>query len=293
MILTTIDNQLATLVIRGMKAPDLDFAAQCTAAEGWVSENRTSLEGFYLHDPKGCLIAEAGGQAVGICIATSYGKSGFIGELIVRPEARGRGVGAKLLNHGVMLLQARGSEVVYLDGVVKAVELYERNGFLKLCRSWRFSGQLAGKLSPRVRPMTFDDLGQVFSLDRVSFGADRSFFLRRRFEIYPELSYVLAEAGIVSGYILGRRGEDWMSVGPWVTSADAINPQELLYSFALQAGERQMSIGILETNHQACDLVRALGFSERADSPWRMALGYSGHLGASPGCLAVGSAAKG
>jgi hypothetical protein len=49
----------------------------------------------------------------------------------------------------------------------------------------------------------------------------------------------------------------------------------------------------LESNQKACDLLRALGFEELPDSPWRMALGTSEDLGNSPLCYAVGSAAKG
>ncbi len=281
------------LSIREMNETDLSFAADCTAAEGWVSENRISLEGFYLHDPKGCLIAEEAGRPVGICIATGYGKSGFIGELIVQPKARGRGVGANLLNHGVRMLQDRGIETVYLDGVVNAVELYERNGFRKLCRSWRFSGNLVGVPSSHVRLMAVSDLDQVFKLDKMSFGEDRSFFLRRRLEIFPELSYVLMDGEKVAGFILGRAGEGWVSAGPWVMGEEVENPVELLHSFALQAGNRPISIGILDTNQLAYDLVRSLGFTQRVDSPWRKALGNPSNLGASPGCFAVGSAAKG
>jgi ribosomal protein S18 acetylase RimI-like enzyme len=287
------EDNLPYLSIRVMEEADLTFAAECTAAEGWVSENQTTLEGFFIHEPKGCLIAEAKERPVGICFASFYGKSGFIGELIVRPEARGKGVGAALLNQGLKVLKDRGVETVYLDGVVKAVELYERNGFRKVCRSSRFSGHMAGKPSTPVRQMVISDLEQVFRLDGSSFGADRSFFLRRRLELFPELSYVMMDHERVTGFILGRCGEGWVSAGPWVISEDAENPVELLDSFALQAGDRPISIGILETNHQACHLIRSLGFVERVESPWRMAHGRSADLGASPSCFAVGSAAKG
>ncbi len=286
-------DRLSSTQIREMRKEELAFAAECTAAEGWVSENRATLEGFFLKDPKGCLVAEEKGQPVGICFATLYGKSGFIGELIVRPEARGRGVGAKLLNHGVRVLKDRGAETIYLDGVVKAVELYERNGFHKVCRSWRFSGQLTGKPGSHVRRMAISDLEQVYALDRLSFGAERSFFLKRRLELFPELSHVMMDGGRVSGYILGRSGESWVSAGPWVVKEDTENPAELLSALALEAGDRPINIGILETNHQACDLVRRLGLKARLDSPWRMAMGSSSDLGASPKCYAVGSAAKG
>jgi len=286
-------DERSKLLIREMVAADLPFAASCTAGEGWASENFATVEGFYLKDPPGCLLAEANGQPVAICFATWYGKSGFIGELIVRPEARGKGVGAALLNHAVRWLQTRGAETVYLDGVLKAVNLYERNGFRKVCRSWRFLGHIVGSLSPHVRRMAASDLDQVAVLDNSSFGEDRRFFLQRRLEFFPELSYVMVESESIRGYILGRGGEGWLSAGPWVQSEAGENPVVLLHAIALKANGRPISLGILDINHQACELVQSLGFEKRSESPWRMALGPSCDLGASPQCYAVGSAAKG
>ena len=286
-------NSLSRLIIRTMWQEDLTFATECTANEGWLSENFHTLQGFFQFDPHGCLVAEQDGHRAGICIATCYGNSGFIGELIVRPEARGAGVGAALLNHAIGYLKGRGVETVYLDGVVKAIGLYERNGFHKVCRSWRFHGQLAGKFSPRVRCMAASDLEQVSRLDYQSFQADRSFFLRRRFASHPELSYVLLDADHILGYIMGRKGEDWISAGPWVLGEYAENPAELLNAFAFGVRGKSFSLGVLGANRKACELLRSLGFVEREDSPWRMALGTAEDLGTSPQCYAVGSATKG
>ena len=281
------------LSIREMQSTDLLFAAACTSAEGWVSEDLATLEGFFLHDPQGCFVAESEGKPLGMCIATWYGASGFVGELIVHPEARGKGLGAALLNQAVEYLHVRGAKTVYLDGVLKAVDLYERNGFRKVCRSWRFSGTPAGRSTLNVRRMAIDDLDQVVGLDRYAFGEDRSFFLRRRLEQFPELGLVMVEGSKVTDYILGRGGEGWLSAGPWVVRGNATNPEILLEAFALEARGRPISLGMLDANQKACELARSLGLEARADSPWRMALGPAQDLGASPGCYAVGSAAKG
>jgi ribosomal protein S18 acetylase RimI-like enzyme len=279
--------------IRAMQLADLDFAAQCTAAEGWLSENRSSLEGFYQHDPAGCLLAEVDGKPAGICVATPYGKSGFIGELIVRPEARGKGLGAALLNHAVDYLRQKGAGTVYLDGVLPAVPLYERNGFRKICRSYRLAGKLAGQSHADVRTMTPADLPAVVALDRRFFGTDRSFFLARRLELFPRLSKVMFSGEMVTGYILGRRGEGWVSAGPWVVSEQNSTPTHLLDSFAQELELHDFSLGILSSNSAAVDLIKSLGFAERRVGLWRMSLGPAQDLGASPYCLAVGSAAKG
>jgi hypothetical protein len=141
--------------------------------------------------------------------------------------------------------------------------------------------------------MAVHDLDQINALDKGSFGADRSFFLRRRLEFFPELSYVIVHSGRVTGFILGRGGKDWVAAGPWVVEKLVENPVALLNAFALEAGDRPISVGVLDTNQQACELVRSLGFVPRSDSPWRMVLGRPGGLGTSPQCYAVGSAAKG
>jgi len=285
--------KLPRWIIRSMQAAELAFAAECTAAEGWAGETLSAFEGFYQHDSNGCFLAELAGRPAGICIATPYGHSGFIGELIVRPEARGQGIGAALLSHAVEYLHHQGAETIYLDGVVKAVPLYERNGFHKICRSLRFSGTLKGESHSDIRAMRTDDLQTVFALDRQAFGANRSFFLARRLQLFPELCQVMVEDGKLAGFILGRRGEGWAAAGPWVIAQEASAPLRLLESLARQVGEVSISVGVLETSRRAVELIHSLGFAMRQDSPWRMALGSSGDLGASPLCFAVGTAATG
>lgn len=286
-------DRLSDPSIREMRRQDLAFAAHCTESEGWTSEDLTTLEGFFLYGPEGCFQAEINAQPVGTCIATLYGMSGFIGELIVLPEFRGRQLGARLLDHARSFLQARGAESIYLDGVLKAVNLYERNGFHKVTRSWRFTGRIPGKLSPLVRYMAPADLDQVIALDNSSFGADRSFFLKRRASLFPELCQVMLEGDDLLGFIMGRRGAGSISAGPWVISPAAEHPEALLQAFSHAVGDQYFSIGILDANRAAVDLVRSLGFEARPDSPWRMARGLHDELGTSPNCYAVGSAAKG
>jgi ribosomal protein S18 acetylase RimI-like enzyme len=280
-------------IIRSMQMAELAFAAECTAAEGWAGGTLSTFEGFYQHDPNGCFLAELAGRPAGICIATPYGRSGFVGMLIVRPEARGRGIGAALLNHTVEYLHQQGAKTIYLDGVVKAAPLYERNGFRKVCRSLRFSGTRRGESHSDVRAMRTDDLPAVLALDRQAFGADRSFLLARRLQSFPELCQVLVEDGKLTGFILGQHGEGWAVAGPWVIAQEARAPLRLLDSLARQTGKVSIGMGVLETNRRAVELIRSLGFAEREDSPWRMALGPSGDLGASPMCFAVGTAATG
>lgn len=286
------------LIIQPMEPGDLAFAAGCTAAEGWVSETYAQFEGLYAHDPQGCFIARLEGQPAGICIATPYSHSGFIGELIVRPDVRQRGIGAALLNRAVSYLRGHGLSAVYLDGVTAAISLYERNGFRKICRSLRFYGRIPRQMHPQrvhpqVRPMRARDLPDICSLDRQAFGDDRSFFLERRWQLFPDLFKVLVVDGSLRGYITGRRVEEFIFAGPWVVAPEVNDPLPLLEGLACDPGDAFVAMGILESNSQAVELTRSWGMTERNDSPWRMALGPEDDLGRSPQCLAVGTAGKG
>lgn len=281
------------VIVRHMLESDLDFAATCTANEGWTSQTRDEFEGFLAHDPDGCFVAQAGDERVGICVATPYGTAGFIGELIVAPPWRGRGIGHGLMEHAIRYLHGRGVQRVFLDGVPLAVPLYERLGFRKMARSLRFSGTMTGAAHPAVRPMRAADLPVVLKLDREAFGADRSFFLQRRLALYPQLSWVLECGGQVVGFILGRHGADWVAAGPWVVAPDAESPEHLLEGLAQEARGMTISVGVLETNTAATRILTSCGLAERPTWTWRMVLGTAGGVGTSDQLYAIGTPAKG
>lgn len=283
----------SNVTFRQMRFSDIEYAAACTALEGWASETREVFEAFMAHDPAGCLIAEMDGERMGICVATLYGESGFVGELIVQQEMRGRGIGRRLLEHAIAYLHRQGARSVFLDGVGAAVPLYERVGFRKLCRSLRFTGKMRGRTHPQVRPMRPEHLQAVCEIDREAFGADRGFFLKCHLASYPELCRVLDRSGEVAGFIMGRHTDDLVCVGPWVVRCGVQQPQQLLESLAAEADGMVLWVGVLEANAAAAALVRSFGLAERAEPPWRMRLGSSGHLGASEQCFAIGSAAMG
>lgn len=285
---------MTELTIRPMAEDDLDFAAQCTAAEGWLTETREEFEVFLRYDRQGCLVAEQGEKKVGICIATCYGHKGFIGEVIVLPEMRGKSIGSRLMDRALAYLRSRGCRSVSLDAVPNAVSLYEKFGFRKVCRSFRFAGKLGGSPSPRVRATRKEDLKEVFSLDKRAFAADRSSFLQWRFDRYPDLAKVLISKERISGYIFGRRRSSLVWAGPWWLSQGTDEPAELLHGFACEAKEAEIHLGILECNITALELVRSLGFLEKPSVSWRMVLGaWADGVGHSPKLYAIGTAAKG
>ena len=279
--------------IRCMTADDLPRAAAYTAAEGWSSETLATFESFHAHDPQGCFIAEADSRPVGICVATGYRQSGFVGELIIDPGHRNRGEGRHLLEHAISYLERQGLANIHLDGVVRAVPLYERMGFTRICRSQRYAGTLDGEPDPAVRPMTADDLPQVLGLDREAFGDDRGFFLGWFLKSTPELCLVLDEGRGIEGFILGRYGNGSLAAGPRVVRSGALRPERLLLALSAAGNGQTLGLGVLETCEADVAAVEALGLRRHPDPPWRMVLDGEHLLGATSLSWAVGSAAKG
>jgi ribosomal protein S18 acetylase RimI-like enzyme len=282
------------LVIRTMKKNDISFAARCTSGEGWLTETGQDFREFLEHDARGCLIAEWKGRRCGICIATRYGDRGFIGEMIIRPAFRGKGLGSQVFRRAVDYLLKEGCRSISLDAVPRAASLYEAFGFKKICRSLRFSGSLSGAPSSRVRAMRSEDFAAVCSLDRNAFGADRSFFLRKRLGENPELANVRIDDDRITGYIFGRRRDTLIWAGPWWVERISGGGAELLQSFALGAQGAAISLGILEKNAGAVALVRALGFEDKPEASLRMVRGaVEDAPGLSPDLFAIGTPAKG
>jgi ribosomal protein S18 acetylase RimI-like enzyme len=287
------------MIIRSLLSEELAFAPECTALEGWAGETLEVFEGFHGHDPGGCLVAEEGGALLGICVATSYGGYGFIGELIVRREGRGRGIGPKLLESAVHHLRERGAESIGLDGVARAVPFYELSGFRTVCRSLRFSvspgeaPRVSGPDPGRVRPMSMADLPSVRALDREAFGADRSYFLERKLASHPELAWIAEGGGGLAGFILGHPGNGIVAVGPWVVAERWPRPLELFDAIRASANGLRLRVCILETNAPAVQALRSVPSLAEEPPSLRMILGPSDRLGNSPMCWAVGSPAKG
>ncbi len=281
------------MIIRTMQERDLEFTLECVTREGWPSETEHVFRGFLQYDAGGCLIGEEEGRRVGMCVATAYGESGFLGELIVVPDRRGHGLGRRLLEHAIEYLRNRGCRSIYLDGDKPAITLYERIGFTHVCMSLRFRGRVQGRSHASVRPMTPAEMDAVARIDREAFGADRRFFLEYRLRHFPSLCKVILTGKAVSGFCMGQPGHGVVSVGPWLVASDVERPVELLESVAAETGGAVLRIGILESNSRALREVRALPELSETEPSWRMVLGPDTGLGASSELYAIGAPSKG
>lgn len=276
-----------------MEVSDLEFAVRCTATEGWVSETIEDFENFLAFDPNGCFVAEVDKKPAGICIASNYGVSGFIGELVVLRDFRNNKIGTALLEHAINYLKDSGVKSIYLDGVISAVPIYEKIGFKKICKSLRFTGRIEGKPNVKVQSINDLDLMEIYKIDTSLFGAERTYFLERKHKNFPHLCKVLRSDGEIKGYIFGKSSGGLISIGPWVSIDPNLNPLSLLQVIAYEQGKANFRIGVLENNRKAVSLIRSMDKLTEGQFSWRMVLGSENGLGLNAAFYGIGSAAKG
>lgn len=284
------------MTIRQMSSDDLDFAFFLTRSEGWLTETRASFETFLFYDPSGAFVAEEGGERIGMCVGVAYQEFGFLGELIVLPEFRGKGYGSALFNHTLGFFKKRGVATVVLHGDVPAVPIYEQAGFRKICRSVNFLGSAQTlPYSDSIRPMTQADLEEVHSLDRTIFGADRSVFLQRFFQLAPQHCFVeAAEDGALVGFITGRIGNGVVAAGPWIVHRKSKAPGDLLKAIVSSVVPGTVRIDLLESQSRGLALLaEACPFLKETGHSWKMMKGPDLKGGHTDQALAVGTPATG
>lgn len=101
--------------------PFLDFVAK-TVAEGRLDESDAGKVWF----------AEAKGEGVGCAALIDRGSCGQLRWVVLAPEARGQGVGRRLVEEALIHARARGHSHVYLettDGLAASMKIYEQLGF--------------------------------------------------------------------------------------------------------------------------------------------------------------------
>lgn len=108
---------------------DIPGFLKLATAENWVAES-WELEFLLSAFPQGCFVVYAdGGEPVGFVTSLRHERSGWIGNLIVAAEYRGRGTGERLFTHALEALYSDGAETVWLTASKAGKSLYEKYGF--------------------------------------------------------------------------------------------------------------------------------------------------------------------
>jgi GNAT superfamily N-acetyltransferase len=204
------------LDIRILTADHLDGALALSTLMGWNQrlEDWRRLIGLA---PSGSFVARDRGRVVGTAIGIDYVHCGWIAMMLVAPEYRGRGLGARLLEASMAAIPRQ--LPIRLDATPLGRPLYERHGFALetgLTRYVRPAVGPAPTLANEVAQLPRRDLQEVADIDAAIFGGIRSRLLQHIHSAGPE--YAWRAGGTPIQYCLGRTGRLFDQVGPIVAN---------------------------------------------------------------------------
>ena len=193
---------------------DIPRLIELTAAEGWRLGERDFSRLMALW-PKGLYVYEEGKRVVGMVTVSTYGRTAWIGNLVVERGSRGRGIGSALMERALSDLDSLGIRSTLLYSVKGVEGFYGRFGFSIVDSYVVYSGIVrATRRRPRASPMSVRDLPGVVGVDVYAFGDDRSALLERILGEFPQTSLVHRSLGSVVGYVMATESNNTFTIGP-------------------------------------------------------------------------------
>jgi GNAT superfamily N-acetyltransferase len=268
------------LDFRDMTEADLGDGLRLSRASGW---NQTADDWRLLLALGAGLfrVAVQAGRILATGGAVRYGSDlAWICMILVDPEARGRGLGTRIFDEVLSrcdaAVRAGLLRAVGLDATPAGRPLYERVGFAPaypLARLESGPPQQADRLTasgaetrradtPAVVPLGEADLEQVLAWDREAFGADRSAVLRRGLGAEPGLAWSARRGDDLSGYLLGRRGDRFLHLGPLV-ARDTATAAALVRACRASCPLGAFGIDVPSDQPEWLARLAALGFQEK------------------------------
>jgi GNAT superfamily N-acetyltransferase len=248
--------------IRPMKPGDLDQAFGLSMAEGW---NQTMDDWRLLLDNQAnvCIVAEKEKRVAGTATALIHGNCvAWIGMVLVDKSLRGQGAGKMLLEE--IISRLKHIQAVKLDATPAGEPLYQKLGFVAEYNILRMTRGTMKYKSAKVSGNEISNTGkreisEITRLDKIIFGADRSYLLNRLFNAYPERAFCVKTNDKIDGFAFGRAGSRFNYIGP--VSAMSIDSAKQLISGSLESlNDQAIALDIPEDKKELTNWLESNGF---------------------------------
>ena len=117
--------------ITSVEGSDWEVFLTLADREGWLVPEQ-ELELFRGPLAGGTFSLNTKNGPVGFVTAVNHETNGWVGNLLVHPEWRGRGVGGRLFDHAMEVLSRRGAGSLWLTASALGRPLYEKRGFRRV-----------------------------------------------------------------------------------------------------------------------------------------------------------------
>jgi len=223
------------------------------ANEDWISE-AWELDFLRQTFPSGCLVCRNKGVPVAFLTSIRYQKSGWVGNLLVRKEWRGKGLGTSLLARALEVLEEAGTQTIWLTASEAGRPIYERRKFTAIDTINRWEG--CGRIENGFSNNSFK---KIIELDEAGWGDQRKALLR-----------ATINRGSVSlrpeGFMVLQRWGSAIQLGPWGSTNPEAAAELLMHSIMPAENGARIFLDVPSKNQHASALLRSAGFSIRSST---------------------------
>ena len=215
-----------------------------------------------LMEPKGCFVAVSRGEVIGLITTISFGRVGWVGNVIVQSARRGEGMGKALVEKALDYLEKRGVTTTGLYAYQNVIHFYEQFGFIRdKDFVWLICPEATWKGTPH-RPLPQSRFEDLLKLDEEFFGASRRRLLRPIFEASPRLCRGILMNGRLVAYVMGSRGAS-AEIGPWAClPGHEKESLALMQSLADEVKGLEVFVGAPAWKKEAVDFLLGIGFEK-------------------------------
>jgi len=226
-------------------------------------------------------VAKGFGRTIGFVTAVAYQRTGWVGNLLVAPGFRGRGMGGRLFDFALERLSERGLEETWLTASHQGRKIYRGRGFKRIDGIVRWTHLGSG--DPDPTSFSEVDFEALFQADRNHWRDKR----RRMLEGITDGALVFQSGETVA---LLQAGERTRILGPWYSPDICPRENRLILTGVLDSFRGTVMLDVLESS-PVNQLLGAAGFqrvgrtdlmvkgNERPDLRGIVALASLGSLG--------------
>jgi len=252
------------LQIEQMNRDEFDVLVSWASKEGW-NPGLNDAEIFWQTDPEGFIAAKIEGELIGGGSIVSYdGNYGFMGFFIIKPEYRGKGLGAELWFHRRDRLKARLKEAaaIGMDGVFNMQPFYAKGGFEFTHREIRYEGiAKTHEEDENLKEATEVPFETLANYDEKHFPTRRESFLKAWITQPSARSLVMMNNETITGFGTIRPCETGYKIGPLFANDEA-TALKLFHALSNHAVGHSIFLDVPETNEKAIEMVTELDMKE-------------------------------
>jgi predicted N-acetyltransferase YhbS len=251
------------LHVENMTSRNFSFAVRLTDTMNW-NQTEEDFKFMLELEPQGCFVLFDDAKPVGIVTTVSFGKIGWLGNLIITEAYREKGAGTLLAQHAVEYLTSKNSSTIGLYAYVDKIPFYNRLGFkydseFIILNGRGFTSQLQRNLKEADR----NDIQEIIRFDRICFGSSRRKLLEPILLNLNNPCYLCLEDKRMLGYAIAKKYSDMAEIGPLVCRRGRSDVAvDLLKTILNKLKGLHVSVCVPKKESQILNMLMTSGFRE-------------------------------